>query len=196
MEIGTNRWGIYQAGLNESNFFAGKVGIGSGYTPGTLQLDVNGAAKITGAGSSSATTALLIQNSIGSNCLKVRDDGKVAFGNASTDCTIFGTTGTGSKFEFFAFNGYDITDGFGNVVITGLGATIRLPRSVGVGFNTQNDASAVLQVESTTKGFLPPKMTTAQKNLIVTPAAGLVIYDTTLNKLCVYTTAWETVTSI
>jgi hypothetical protein len=40
-------------------------------------------------------------------------------------------------------------------------------------------------------------MTTAQKNAIVTPATGLMVYDTTLNKLCVYTGAtWETVTSV
>ena len=58
-------------------------------------------------------------------------------------------------------------------------------------------ASAILNAESTTKGFLPPRMTTAQKNLIATPAAGLMVYDTTLNKLCVYTGAgWETITSI
>lgn len=57
-------------------------------------------------------------------------------------------------------------------------------------------ASSVLDVSSTTKGFLPPRMTTTQKNAIATPAAGLVVYDTTLNKLCVYTTAWETVTSL
>jgi hypothetical protein len=56
--------------------------------------------------------------------------------------------------------------------------------------------SAILQVESTTKGFLPPRMTTAQKDAIASPAAGLVVYDTTLNKLCVFTTAWETVTSV
>jgi len=57
-------------------------------------------------------------------------------------------------------------------------------------------SSAILQVSSTTQGFLPPKMTTTQKNAIASPVAGLVIYDTTLNKLCVYTTAWETITSI
>ena len=57
-------------------------------------------------------------------------------------------------------------------------------------------ASAILQTDSTTKGFLPPRMTTTQKNAIASPAAGLVVYDTTLNKLCVYTTAWETVTSL
>jgi hypothetical protein len=57
-------------------------------------------------------------------------------------------------------------------------------------------ASAVLQADSTTKGFLPPRMTTAQKNAITSPTAGLMVYDTTLNKLCVYTTAWETITSV
>jgi hypothetical protein len=63
--------------------------------------------------------------------------------------------------------------------------------------NTTTDvASSILTLASTTKGFLPPRMTTTQKNAIATPAAGLVVYDTTLNKLCVYTTAWETITSI
>ena len=58
-------------------------------------------------------------------------------------------------------------------------------------------ASAKLQVESTTQGFLPPRMTTTQKNAITTPASGLVVYDTTLGKLCVRgATAWETITSV
>jgi len=63
-----------------------------------------------------------------------------------------------------------------------------------LGTTTEN-TSALLNVSSTTQGFLPPRMTTTQKNAIGTPAAGLVVYDTTLNKLCVYTTAWETITS-
>ena len=62
--------------------------------------------------------------------------------------------------------------------------------------NTNPNVTAILDVASTTKGFLPPRMTTTEKNAIATPAAGLVIFDTTLNKLCVYTTAWETITSI
>jgi hypothetical protein len=61
---------------------------------------------------------------------------------------------------------------------------------------TSSVASALFQLSSTTKGFLPPRMTTTQKNAISSPAAGLVVYDTTLAKLCVYTTAWETITSI
>ena len=67
--------------------------------------------------------------------------------------------------------------------------------SVGIGTATPN-VSSLLDITSTTKGFLPPRMTTTQKNAIATPAAGLMVYDTTLNKLCVYTTAWETITSL
>jgi len=60
-----------------------------------------------------------------------------------------------------------------------------------------NEASSLVTINSTTRGFLPPRMTTAQKNAIATPAAGLMVYDTTLNKLCVRTAAaWETITSI
>jgi hypothetical protein len=66
-----------------------------------------------------------------------------------------------------------------------------------VAINATPNASAALTIASTTKGFLPPRMTTTQKNAIATPATGLVLYDTTLNKLAVYTgSAWETVTSI
>jgi len=42
-------------------------------------------------------------------------------------------------------------------------------------------ASAILNVSSTTQGFLPPRLTTTQKNAIVTPAAGLIVYDSTTN---------------
>jgi hypothetical protein len=52
------------------------------------------------------------------------------------------------------------------------------------------EASAQLDVFSTTRGFLPPRMTTTQRDAISSPAAGLVIYNTTTSKLQVYTTAW------
>ena len=68
--------------------------------------------------------------------------------------------------------------------------------NVGIGTTTPN-ASALLDVQSTTKGVRMPNMTTTQKNAIVTPAAGLMVFDTTLSKLCVYTgAAWETITSV
>jgi hypothetical protein len=62
---------------------------------------------------------------------------------------------------------------------------------------TTNVASSILTMESTTQGFLPPRMTTTQKNAIASPATGLVVYDTTLNKLCVRgALTWETITSL
>jgi hypothetical protein len=47
-----------------------------------------------------------------------------------------------------------------------------------VGDATAFDASAKLQVDSTTLGFLPPRMTQTQRNAIASPAIGLEIYQT------------------
>jgi hypothetical protein len=67
--------------------------------------------------------------------------------------------------------------------------------SVGIGASTL-DASALLQLDSTSQGFLPPRMTTAQKNAIASAAAGLTIFDSSLNKLNVYNgSAWKNVGS-
>lgn len=66
--------------------------------------------------------------------------------------------------------------------------------AVAIGATSAN-ANAILDVQSTTKAFMPPRMTTAQKAAIASPTAGMVVYDSTLAKLCVYTTAWETITS-
>jgi hypothetical protein len=70
------------------------------------------------------------------------------------------------------------------------GASAIITGNVGIGTTTP-DSNAILQLNSTTQGFLPPKMTTTQKNAISTPPSGLVVYDTTTNKLCVYNgTSW------
>jgi hypothetical protein len=50
---------------------------------------------------------------------------------------------------------------------------------------TSPNASAILQADSTSRGFLPPRMTTAEINLIATPADGLIVYNTTIGHLCV-----------
>lgn len=41
------------------------------------------------------------------------------------------------------------------------------------------DLSALMTLISTNKGFLPPRMTAAQKNAIASPATGLMLFDTT-----------------
>lgn len=56
-------------------------------------------------------------------------------------------------------------------------ATVSTQSQVGIGTATPA-ASAQLDVSSTTKGFLPPRMTSAQRNAIVSPNAGLMIFCT------------------
>jgi hypothetical protein len=70
--------------------------------------------------------------------------------------------------------------------------------STGFGIGTSSPStSAILDAQSTTKGVRFPNMTTTQKNAIASPTAGLVVFDTTLSKLCVYTgSAWQTITSV
>ena len=48
---------------------------------------------------------------------------------------------------------------------------------VGIGTTTPN-ASAKLELSSTTQGFLPPRMTSLQRAAIASPAAGLMVYQT------------------
>jgi len=53
------------------------------------------------------------------------------------------------------------------------------------------NANAILDAQSTTKAFMPPRMTTAQKNAIASPTAGMQVFDTTLNSMSYYDgTAW------
>ena len=59
--------------------------------------------------------------------------------------------------------------------------------------NTGTD-DFVLSLISTTKGFLPPRMTTTQRDAIATPDEGLTIYNTTTHAINFYNgTAWKAV---
>ena len=62
----------------------------------------------------------------------------------------------------------------------------------GVGINNHTPhASALLDLTSTNKGLLTPRMTTAQRTAIAGPATGLLVFDTTLNAFWYYNgTAW------
>ncbi|MBE0640381.1 MAG: hypothetical protein IH598_17855, partial [Bacteroidales bacterium] len=52
--------------------------------------------------------------------------------------------------------------------------------------NAVPNESALLDIESTSKGFLPPRLTAAQRTAIQNPAPGLVVYDTDFNSLFLY----------
>lgn len=61
----------------------------------------------------------------------------------------------------------------------------QLQAQVGIGTDTP-DHSAMLQIQSSEKGFLLPKMTSAQRTSIVSPASGLQVYDTNTNSIWYY----------
>jgi uncharacterized protein (TIGR02145 family) len=64
--------------------------------------------------------------------------------------------------------------------------------SVGIG-ETSPAASAILDISSSSKGIVPPRMTKSQRDAISTPVAGLVIFNATTNVLNIFNgTYWST----
>lgn len=68
--------------------------------------------------------------------------------------------------------------------------------ATGFGSTSAPVKSALVEMTSTTKGFLPPRMNGTERDAISSPATGLVIYNTSTNKLNIFTGAtWEALTS-
>lgn len=62
--------------------------------------------------------------------------------------------------------------------------------NIGVGTTTPHP-SAVFDITATDKGVLIPRISSASRNSISTPATGLVVYDTDLSQFCYYNgTSW------
>jgi hypothetical protein len=76
-------------------------------------------------------------------------------------------------------------------LLFGLASNAFTQGNVGIGTNMP-DNSAILDITSTAKGVLFPRMTTGQRNLISSPATGLVIYNSTTNCVEFYnSSAWQ-----
>ncbi|MBK6497744.1 MAG: hypothetical protein IPG00_06095 [Saprospiraceae bacterium] len=84
---------------------------------------------------------------------------------------------------------FDIEDAQ-KMVITSIG-------NVGIGSNTTPAESALLDLNSTSKGFLAPRMSEANRNAITSPASGLSIYNTTTNQFNYFNgTIWRNIGEI
>jgi uncharacterized protein (TIGR02145 family) len=70
------------------------------------------------------------------------------------------------------------------IVLFAILSTLDTFAQIGIGTNTPN-ANAALELASTSQGMLFPRMTTAQRDAIVSPATGLSIFNTDLN--CIQT---------
>jgi hypothetical protein len=184
----------------------GAVGVGvrtGGDHTAVATLDIKGS------GSTSATTSLLVQNGAGSEAFRVYDDRTAVFSkevgintapvsqNALTVQAIAtgrdvlrlnNTAGTliaeyyvdgSNNGEMYVRNSVGTT----RVLLTSSGNASYFVDALAVGASSAN-ASAILDATSTTKGFLPPRMTTTQKNAIASPANGLIVFDTDLQNIC------------
>ena len=130
-------------------------------TDAGYKLDVNGTARVQGLFSAlnTSTQGIILANNTGSYPA-------VEFWDGSKRAEIVRETNNGLTIRAGTFSMFTSTNG------TLVGGTSL----------SDLNASAQLQVQSTTKGFLPPRMTTAQRDLISSPAAGLIIYNTSTNK--------------
>jgi hypothetical protein len=68
--------------------------------------------------------------------------------------------------------------------------TVEVGGPMSVGTSSAPAASAVLDLVSTSKGLLVPRMTTTQRLAIAAPAASLLVFDTTLGQFFYYLGAW------
>jgi hypothetical protein len=178
----------------------GNVLIGT-TTDAGYKLDVNGTAQL---GNSSITglSILTLTSSFGSVGLRVGGGGALQITSA---LTVLGSNVIVSDY----FSGVRILLGNGNARlaasntswldaqnVSGTSAAGNLSANLGTFGTTYAiiNASAQVEIASTTRGFLQPRMTNAQAVAITTPATGLQAYDTTNNKNLLYNgTAWQNI---
>jgi len=167
------RWAIGMTSATSNvitgcDLIVGQSGIGIGISGGNPSARL----EIKGSGSTSATTSLLVQDSTGQEMFRVRDNNQIDFRQGQL------------SWINPAANCWRAVNGGSNVVGTHWLQSGNFIINDGTSLSNFN-TSVMLGVVSTTKGFLPPVMTTTQKNAI-SAIAGLVVYDSTTNKLQCY----------
>jgi hypothetical protein len=159
-QTNTNVWGwlssssVYPMVMNGST---GDVGFGT--------LSPSGKVHVVNSYSNTSDVTIIAEGNIPGINIRATAGGRFSiltnFGASNTTSILLGT-GTNNPSERIRF------DHASGAVILGTGAP---------------NAAAQLQVDSTTRGFLPPRMSTGQRDAIATPPDGLMLYNSTTNKL-------------
>jgi hypothetical protein len=176
----TNRWGIYQSGANDKNYFAGNTLFGT-TVDGGFRVDINGNARIKNLTSTSLLfldgisdgftySGLLLQNSVNTRAIQIVQ-------SSITNTLSFYTNPGGAIY-------------YSSLIVKDNGQGVLISDSTSL--TIESVASAQLEIRTTSRGFLPPRMTNAQRTSISSPAVGLIVYCTdAVEGLYVYkSTGW------
>jgi hypothetical protein len=134
-------------------------------TDAGFKLDVNGTARVTGIATFGTGTAV---TRIQGNLIYLSN------GDATLDSSALISYASGFKVGTIPGFVFHLVSGNNPVasILNGRGMQIS------DGTSSTPNASSVLDLVSTTKGFLPPRMTAAQRTAIASPAVGLMVYQT------------------
>jgi hypothetical protein len=212
---GTNRWNLYMAGT-AANYMAGQLLIGT--TSSTFLLDVNGTTRLQGIttisrNDSGSGSSLNIVNTstTGANNIRIGQDlanNTLGFGYHPSGASTYNSLIPNTAYAFalsgasqLSFNTttatqaitFSTNDWNEKMRIFGNGNV-----NIGGGNTPTDIASAKLAITSTTQGFLPPRMTSAQRTAISSPAEGLIVVQTdgTQGLYLYIGAAWHSITML
>jgi len=177
------------------------VGVNTASPSASYNLDVNGTVRVQGGELrlDNATTGTLNIYSA-TPTINFFSGGGYTFGRSGTTMT---WNSANIAMQIGSNSAYTLDGSNGHVWRTGLSGGAALARldtggslSIGNGSNVAN-ASSILDLTSTTKGFLPPRMTSTQRTSISSPANGLVVYqsDGTTGLYQYNSSVWERLNS-
>lgn len=172
---------------------------------GAVMLSVNGVGTVTGGAAASGNDFVLgfagghiaSQGSFSVGSIDFNSNFRFnIYGNSEIAYQANHVSGNNLMFGYYGRNTWSIyKGGTSPSTLHGMIGTEEIRTGINA-TDTNIENSACAQFESTTQGFLPPRMTTREKNAIVSPANGLVVFDTVLDNLYIYKTsagAWVAV---
>lgn len=150
------------------------------------------AANTTGSANTSLGAGSMTHNTTGSNNTAVGQSSLYLNVTGNTNTAIGDNAGTGittGSNNIAIGSGASVPDGTADNQLSIANLIYGVSGSIGIG--AIPDVSAVFDVSSTTKGMLIPRMTEIQRDGIVSPTAGLLIYNTTTNAFNYYNAGWN-----
>jgi hypothetical protein len=160
-------FGTYSSQQQMTLFTTGNLAINT-TTDAGFRLDVNGTARVTG--QFTTDNIILGQGSGGTLKTIITSRAGGAPSIVQTISTVGGGGASENVMQFGCFNGFNSV---GQLTIRGDGSNVFEQSSSPTHF-----ATAIVAMNSTTKGALFPRMTSAQRTAIASPATGLLVYQT------------------